>query len=128
MANTNRMTISDIKSALKDSRFRMSLPKEFSKRIEEFLDNPGCSCNIPLYRDIMRDCREQLVKYYPSKVPAEDYQINPIPVENRWSVINCGIEELHSKLMGLPPGRKQIGIARWEDQVTVIVNELEISL
>ena len=46
--------------------------------------------------------------------------------ENHWTVINCHIDELESKLKKLPPGRKQIAITRYADQATVVVNELDI--
>jgi hypothetical protein len=44
--------------------------------------------------------------------------------QNTWTVINCNIDELEKRLKALPPGRKQLELARYEDQVTVVVNEL----
>jgi chemotaxis methyl-accepting protein methylase len=35
-------------------------------------------------------------------------------------------EFLEKKLSKLGPGRKQLDVARWEDQVTVVINELDI--
>ena len=34
--------------------------------------------------------------------------------------------DLEKKLRKLPPGRKQLDVSRWEDQVTIVVNELDI--
>jgi hypothetical protein len=125
MPNENRITLADIKKALKDSRFRLTLPKEMSPDLEKFLDNPGCACHTPLYRKIAKECREQLQKYYPNlEVPDEEKELNKL-AENHWSVINCHISELETKLSKLGPGRKQIDVSRWEDQVTVVVNELD---
>jgi hypothetical protein len=45
--------------------------------------------------------------------------------KNNFSIINCSIGELEDRMKTLAAGRKQIAIARYEDQVTVIVNELD---
>lgn len=125
MSEKNRITLADIKKALKDSRFRLTLPKEMEKEVDGFLDNPGCACHVPLYKKIAKECRDQLQKYYPSlEVPEEEDEIKRLS-ENHWSVINCHIDELQSKLSKLGPGRKQLDVARWEDQVTVVINELD---
>lgn len=121
----NRITIKEIKQALKDSRFRLTLPKDMAPQVEQFLDNPGCACHAPLYRKILKECREQLARYFPgSDIPDQEEEIRRL-ADNRWSVINCHIDELESRLARLPPGRKQMDIARWQDQVTVVVNELD---
>lgn len=123
---TKKITINDVKKALKDSRFRMMLPKDMEKDLDEFLNNPGCACHIPLYRKVIKDCKEQLKKYYPTMdVPDHDEDLKKL-AENNWSVINCHIDELENMLKKLPPGRKQLDVARWEDQVTVVINELDI--
>ena len=46
-------------------------------------------------------------------------------IENHFTVINCHIDELAARLQKLPLGRKYISVARFEDQVTCIVNELD---
>lgn len=121
-----KVSVKDIKTALKDLRFRLTLPKEMSGDIDEFLRNPGCPCHAPLYRRILKECRDQLSRYYPDKsVPDHEEEIRKL-AENRWTVINCHINELESKLSGLGPGRKQLDVARWQDQVTVVVNELDL--
>jgi hypothetical protein len=40
-------------------------------------------------------------------------------------VINCNVNELSEELRKLGPGRKQVDVARFQDQVTVIINHLE---
>lgn len=120
-----KITINDIKTALRDERFREALPGELEREVISFLDNPGCACNLPLYRKIMRDCRDQLSRYYPGMdVPKGDEDIART-AENRWIVINCHIDELENRLKVLGPGRKQLDVARYQDQVTVVVNELD---
>lgn len=123
---SEKISLIDVKKALKDSRFRLTLPKEMGKEIDEFLNNPGCACHIPLYKKITKNCKEQLRKYYPNlEVPEEDEEIKKL-AENNWTVINCHIDQLEKKLGKLGPGRKQLDVARFEDQVTVVVNELDI--
>jgi hypothetical protein len=123
---SSKIGLQDVKNALKDSRFRLTLPKDMNPEIEEFLSNPGCACHTPLYRKIIKNCSEQLSRYYPGmKVPEHDEDIRKMS-ENHWTVINCHIDELESRLSRLGPGRKQMDVARWEDQVTVVVNELDV--
>lgn len=122
----SRISIRDVKNALKDSRFRLTLPKEIAPQVEQFLDNPGCACHAPLYRRLLKECGDQLSRYYPGMdIPDQEEEIRRL-AENRWSVINCHVDELESRLAKLPPGRKQLDVARWEDQVTVVINELDM--
>ncbi len=123
---SEKLSLLDVKKALKDSRFRLTLPKEMEKEVDEFLNNPGCACHVPLYKKIAKDCKDQLKKYYPNlEVPDQEEEIKKL-AENNWTVISCHIDELEKKLSKLGPGRKQLDVARWEDQVTVVVNELDI--
>ena len=121
-----KISLLEVKSALKDSRFRATLPKDLEKEANEFLNNPGCPCHVPLYRKILKNCKEQLEKYYPNSElsdPAEEIQKLS---ENQWTVISCHIDDLEKRLRKMSPGRKQLDMARYEDQVTVIVNELDM--
>lgn len=123
--SNKKITIQDVKKALKDSRFRLTLPKDMEPAVDEFLNNPGCACHTPLYRRVIKECKDQLARYFPGlEVPEHDEDIKRL-AENRWTVINCHVDELESKLARLPPGRKQLDVARWEDQVTVVINELD---
>jgi len=121
----NKIDLMDIKKALRDSRFRNTLPIEYEEQLLEYLSNPSCPCNVPFYRIILRECREQLQKYFPDReIMDEEEEIKKL-AENHWLVINCDASELEGRLHKLGPGRKQIAIARFEDKVTVIVNELD---
>lgn len=123
-----RITIHDVKQALLDDRFRLSLPEELSEDVQKFLKNPGCGCNHSIYLNVMRKASKQIMDYFPNKE-----EPNPKEVEqeieklstNDWQVINCHIHELAEKLRKLGPGRKQLEIARYQDQVTVVINHLE---
>lgn len=116
----------DIKQALKDHRFRDSLPLEVREDVAKYLQNPGCPCNVPLYRKILKDCQAQLAAYFPGKeVTNEAAEIKQL-AENHWTVINCKAHELESRLRKLAPGRKQLAVARFDDEITVIVNELDV--
>lgn len=121
-----KISLKDIKEALKDSRFRDSLPISYQDDIVQYLHNPGCACNIPLYRKILKNCKEQINKYFPNcEIEDEDMLIEKM-AENNWTVINCEANELEDKLKQLPPGRKQLAVARYENKITLIVNELDV--
>jgi hypothetical protein len=121
-----KISLIEVKAALKDSRFRLSLPKSLEKEANEFLNNPGCPCHIPLYRKVLKECREQLQKYYPNAEIADEVEEIKKIADNQWIVINCHIDDLEKELRKLGPGRKQLDVARFEDQVTVVINELDI--
>lgn len=116
----------DIKQALLDPRFRDNLPLEIKPEVVKFLDNPAYACNVPLYRKILKDCKQNLADYFPEKIVQEEEKEIEKLSENNFMVINCHVTELQNYLKKLPKGRKQIAIARYEDQLTVIVNELDV--
>lgn len=123
-----RVSVHDIKQALLDERFRNSLPEELQPEVQKFLKNPGCACNHPIYLKVMQKAAKQVADYYPSKeAPAESEAVREFEKlsSNNWQVINCSIQELEHHLRQLGPGRKQLDVARWQDQVTVVVNHLE---
>ena len=123
-----RITLHDIKAALLDDRFRASLPEELTPEVQRFLKNPGCACNHPIYMKVMKKARKQVSDYFPTQeTPTEeevDRQFEKV-TKNEWQVINCSVQELASHLRKLGTGRKQLAVARYEDQVTIIVNHLE---
>jgi hypothetical protein len=123
-----RISIHEIKQALLDQRFRDSLPSDLSEDVQKFLKNPGCVCNHPIYLKVMRKATKQISEYFPQKeVPDADQVEAEMEklAKNEWQVINCHISELGEELRKLGAGRKQLDIARWQDQVTVVVNHLE---
>lgn len=119
------VTLMDVKQALRDPRFRSSLPEQFREDVRKYQQNPGCACNVPLYKRLMTEAKEALQEYYPSKSVVSLEEDAKKLAENNFYVINCGVSELEEKLKKLSMGRKQIAIARYEDQVTVIVNDLD---
>jgi len=119
------VTLMDVKQALRDPRFREGLPKEFEDDIRKYQQNPGCACNVPLYKRVMIEAKEALQAYYPNKSIISLEEDAKKLAENNFYVINCTIETLEQNLKNLGPGRKQIAIARYEDQITVIVNDLD---
>lgn len=121
-----KIDLMDVKQALADPRFRDSLGVDFQEDIAKYLTNPGCSCNHKIYRRILKDAKKQLLEYFPNKkeVTNESEEISKL-ARNYFTVINCHKDDLEKKLRDLPPGRKQIAVSRYENQVTVVVNELE---
>ena len=119
-----KISLPEIKQALMDPRFRDSLPFDMKEDIAKYLTNPSCACNVPLYRKILKSCVKEIKAYFPGKEIAvqEEVRIKP---KNNFSVINCHINELEERLRKTAPGRKQIAITRYQDQVTAIINELE---
>jgi hypothetical protein len=117
----------DVKVALKDTRFQAMLPPELAPDITKYINNPSCGpCGVNLFRKILKDCSKQLQQYYPNKEISADDTLKF--AEDQWTVINCHIDELEERLKKLPPGRKQLSVARFEDQVTVVVNEINVVL
>lgn len=115
----------EVKQALKDNRFRESLPDEFKADLVQYLNNPSCSCNLPFYRRILKEAQDLLKRFYPGREVVNEEEEAAKLAQNHWMVINCKVDELEDKLKKLPPGRKQIAITRYEDEATVIVNELD---
>lgn len=119
----NNITLADIKLALRDDRFKKSLPENFRDDIKKWEKNPGCGCNIPFYKKIIENAKDCLKQYYPNKdISSTEVEIFS---ENKFSVINCSVNDLEGLLKKMPPGRKQIAIARYENQVTVVLNEID---
>ena len=120
------ISLVDVKQALRDSRFRDSLPKEFLEDIQKYLSNPGCGCNIPIYKNILKNGAEQLKAYFPGREVSDiDAEVRNL-AKNNFSVINCHKDELEAILKKLPIGRKQIAITRYQDEITCIINELDL--
>lgn len=123
----SKIGLKDVRQALNDPRFRDALPLELQDDIAQYLADPGCRCNHQFYRKLLREHKDALRKYFPSKQEVEnpDKEIESLAA-NHWTVINCHVDELQAKLKALPPGRKQIAITRYEEDVTVVVNELDL--
>lgn len=120
------ISVLDVKNALKDEAFRNKLPPEFQDDINKYLQNPNCSCNLKIYQRVMTEAKDLISSYYPDKAYKAPTEQVKNAAKNRFSVVNCSIGELEQRMQSLPPGRKQITISRWEDQVTVLINELEV--
>lgn len=122
----NQINISDVKLALRDDRFKKSLPDCLKDDLIKYERNPGCGCNIPFYKRILLEAKEQLKEYFPGKEILDFKKDIESLSKNNFSVINCKISELENILRKLPPGRKQLAVARYQDEITVILNELEV--
>lgn len=121
-----KISLLDVKQALRDARFRNSLPQDFSEDLQKYLQNPGCACNLSIYKRLLKESAEQLKAYFPGREISNLEEEAQKLAENKFSVINCHKDELEKLLRNLPPGRKQLAMARFEDQITVIVNEIDV--
>jgi len=102
------------------------LPPELKDDIRKYEQNPNCPCNLDVYRNILKLGAKQLKEYYPDKeVVNPDTELPPLQ-ENYWTVINCPVTEIEAHLKKAGPGRKQVFVARYEDQATVIINDLDV--
>lgn len=123
-----RITVHDIKQALLDERFRSMLPDELQPDVQKFLKNPGCGCNHSIYLKVLKTARKQIEDYFPTKDAPNDEELQKEEknvAKNEWQVINCNIHELESELKKLKVGRKQMDIARFQNEITIVVNHLE---
>ncbi len=122
-----KISIQEVKEALRDYKFRISLPDELKADIQKYEQNPNCPCNLDVYRNVLKYGVKQLKEFYPNKeVVNPDVEL-PILQQNTWTVINCSVHEIENKLKALGPGRKQIVVARYEDQATVVINDLDVT-
>lgn len=120
-----KITLQEIKKALKDSRFREKLPSYLQSEVIKFLSNPSCACNAPLYKKIVNECSNLLVEYYPNREVGKELIEEISKEEGSWMVINCHINELENNLRKIKYTKTNIAVARYEDQVTVIVKEIQ---
>lgn len=100
---------------------------------------------MALYRTLFKDHKDILKKYFggaeigelptppanPNKSTARPRPLNPMMMDfanakNNWTVINCHIDELSDELKKFPHGRLQVSVSRYQDQVTAVINELEL--
>lgn len=120
-----KLSILDVKQALFDERFQKLFP-ELKEDIDKALKDPGCACNRDIYLKFFA-YKDRLEKFFPNREIESVEEEKARIAENHWSVINCKIDELESKLRKLfPHGRVQLAITRYEDQVTAVVNRLDI--
>jgi hypothetical protein len=123
---SNQISIHDIKEALKNEEFRNALPENLQGDVQKFLSNPNCSCNMKIYQRILSEAETNVKAFFPNKGFVSPQQVMESVMQNNWTVINCNINNLEEELKKLKSGRKQITMGRYEDQITVIVNELEM--
>lgn len=118
-----KISIETIKKALLDTKFRNLFP-EYREAIDKWMVNPGCKCNVPLYESIYAH-KDRLKSYFGNDVEFEEEEEDI--QKNHWTVFHGHIDDLEAYLQSLPHGPKQIALARWEDQVTLIVNDPQIN-
>lgn len=113
--SSNSISILELKQALMDSRFHNLFP-EYSKEIKQFLVNPVCKCNKELYDKLLTH-KDRLAKYFPTK----DLKEKLVDSSSVWKVISCHKDELESELNKLKFLTCQFSLARFEDQVTIVI-------
>ena len=122
-----KIALLDVKQALLDPRFREKLPDDLKEEVGKFLNNINCSCNIPLYRRLLKYHRNLLAEFFPgAEIIDETAEMEKLS-KNYWKVINCHISELEGELKKiLPTGRVQLAVARYQDQITVVIDQLDV--
>jgi hypothetical protein len=119
-----KLGILDVKQALYDERFQKLFP-ELKEDIDKVLKDPGCPCSREVYSKFFA-YKDRLEKFFPNRLVESVEEENEKLAENHWLVINCHVSELETRLRKLSKGRKQLAIARHGDQVTVVVNDLNV--
>lgn len=119
-----KLGILDVKQALHDPKFQSLFP-ELEEDIAKIIKDPGCPCNRDMYLKFFY-YKDRLEKFFPNRLVESAEEEKVKLSENHWQVINCRVDELEGKLKKLPPGRKQLAVTRYEDQITVVVNNLDI--
>lgn len=117
-----KLTMMDIKGAIWDKRFQSLFP-EHAEQIEKFLKDPGCACNVSLYRKLM-GYKDRLKTYFPNKeivTPAEE----DAAITDGWVVLNCSIDKLDVKMKQYPKDKIVVAACRWKDQLTVVLNDAQ---
>lgn len=69
----------------------------------------------------MKTASKELATYFPNKEMGDPEEEPRLKAE--WIVISCDVDELASRLRKLPKPVSVQGVARWENQVTVIIKE-----
>lgn len=121
------VTYDQIRKAINRKRFQDMFP-ELAESFERYMVKPGCgSCEENLFSALLAS-PDRLKQYFGEdsqfeQVPAPPVIGNVVP-EQSFTVINCHVDELSSKLNMLAPGRYEIAAARWENEITVIVKTI----
>lgn len=138
MKPNNPLSLLDIKNAMKDDAFVAKLPESLAPDVAKVRSNINCGCNMKFFERLIAEAPDVLQQYFPDKqiVKIEPTQAQekvvaqnnspPPQIINNWSVINCSVHELESRLQSLREGRKQVTLSRYEDQVTVVINHLDV--
>jgi hypothetical protein len=101
------------------------LPSELKDDLLKYDQNPNCACNLPIYVKVLKHASKELREWFPGReVLNPDLEMPPI-IQNNWTVVNCNKDDLEKRLKDLGPGRVQIAVCRYQDEVTVIINNLD---
>lgn len=121
-----QLTRLEVKHAiLSDGRFRELFP-ELKDEIAKVISNPSCACNVPHY-DKFFYYKDRLAKYFSGREVVSPKEEVEEANQNHWTVTNCSINELEDMLNKMHKlGRVQVAVARYQDQVTVVVNDMGI--
>jgi len=120
-----KLGLLDVKQAiLGDDRFRELFPN-MKKDFDKVIRKPGCACNMDIYKQVLKS-PDKLKEYFPNReIPSPEDAIKK-SLSNYWTVTNCNVSELESHLNSLHKlGKKQVAIARYQDQLTIVINELD---
>lgn len=112
----------ELRKALWKAEFRALFP-ELKDGIHQFLSNPNCKCNAPLFNSLLQ-ARDRLEQYFGPEIEVVEQPVTEEEVRTRTFVINTSIDLLEKELRRLPVGPKHISLARFEDQITAVVQLL----
>lgn len=69
-----KIGLGKIKKALKDKKFRDSLPESLQPDVAQYLKNPGCGCNTPFYKKLLDTAETHLSEYFKEELDKQSIE------------------------------------------------------
>ncbi len=79
----------------------IKLPESLNPEVQKFINNPSCSCNVPLYKKIIKEAKDQVLEYFPGKTVMSQEEEAEQLAKNNWRVVSCSIGDLEKEMKKL---------------------------
>ena len=118
-----RITAELLKKQFYDPAFRALFP-DLGEHFSKFFQKPGCKCNGYLYIQIIKNL-DKLTEWFGQDIELDQVLSGMVAGKNEWTVISGTIDEMEDILNALPRGPKTFAVARWENQLTIVIRDLD---